>query len=91
MTYSEFGGVSGNGSRTDHGMAAPHFLRRQTKGGFVGEVPNLGRLRNNNLEFEIDYRTVYETVLREHFGLDDNPSKNIKIKVSFPLVQSKAL
>ena len=76
MTYSEFGRrAAENGSRgTDHGMAAPHFLMGgKLKGGFVGKIPNLGRLRNNNLEFEIDYRTVYETVLREHFGLDDNP------------------
>ena len=58
MTYSEFGRrAAENGSRgTDHGMAAPHFLMGgQIKGGFVGQLPNLGRLRNNNLEFEIDY------------------------------------
>ena len=88
MTYSEFGRrATENGSRgTDHGMAAPHFLMGgKLKGGFVGEVPNLGRLRNNNLEFEIDYRTVYETVLREHFGLDDNPFKKYQNKGLFSL------
>ena len=88
MTYSEFGRrAAENGSRgTDHGMAAPHFLMGgKLKGGFVGEVPNLGRLRNNNLEFEIDYRTVYETVLREHFGLDDNPFKKYQNKGLFSL------
>ena len=88
VTYSEFGRrATENGSRgTDHGMAAPHFLMGgRLKGGFVGEVPNLGRLRNNNLEFEIDYRTVYETVLREHFGLDDNPFKKYQNKGLFSL------
>ena len=88
MTYSEFGRrAAENGSRgTDHGMAAPHFLMGgKLKGGFVGEVPNLGRLRNNNLEFEIDYRTVYETVLREHFGLDDNPFQKYQNKGLFSL------
>jgi uncharacterized protein (DUF1501 family) len=88
MTYSEFGRrAAENGSRgTDHGMAAPHFLMGgKLKGGFVGELPNLGRLRNNNLEFEIDYRTVYETVLREHFGLDDNPFEKYQNKGLFSL------
>ena len=88
MTYSEFGRrAAENGSRgTDHGMAAPHFLMGgKLKGGFVGEVPNLGRLRNNNLEFEIDYRTVYEMVLREHFGLDDNPFQKYQNKGLFSL------
>ena len=88
MTYSEFGRrATENGSRgTDHGMAAPHFLMGgKLKGGFVGEVPNLGRLRNNNLEFEIDYRTVYETVLREHFGLVDNPFQKYQNKDLFSL------
>ena len=88
MTYSEFGRrAAENGSRgTDHGMAAPHFLMGgKLKGGFVGEVPNLGRLRNNNLEFEIDYRTVYEMVLREHFGLNENPFQKYQNKDLFSL------
>ncbi len=83
MTYSEFGRrAAENGSRgTDHGMAAPHFLMGgKLKGGFVGQLPNLGRLRNNNLEFEIDYRTVYEMVLREHFGLNENPFQKYQNK-----------
>ena len=88
MTYSEFGRrAAENGSRgTDHGMAAPHFLMGgKLKGGFVGQLPNLGRLRNNNLEFEIDYRTVYEMVLREHFGLDKNPFQKYQNNALFSL------
>ena len=88
MTYSEFGRrAAENGSRgTDHGMAAPHFLMGgKLKGGVVGQLPNLGRLRNNNLEFEIDYRTVYEMVLREHFGLDENPFQKYQNKDLFSL------
>ena len=88
MTYSEFGRrASENGSRgTDHGMAAPHFLMGgKLNGGFVGQLPNLGRLRNNNLEFEIDYRTVYEIVLREHFGLKENPFQKYQNKDLFSL------
>ena len=76
MTYSEFGRrAAENGSRgTDHGMAAPHFLMGgNLKGGFIGQFPNLGELRNNNLDYEVDYRTVYEAILREHFGLIENP------------------
>ena len=77
---------------TDHGMAAPHFLMGgKLKGGFVGQVPNLGRLRNNNLEFEIDYRTVYETVLREHFGLNGNPFQKYQNKDLFSLLEKQGL
>ena len=75
MTYSEFGRrANENGSRgTDHGMAAPHFiLGGNIKGGIVGEYNDLSKLWNNNINYKIDYRSLYEFVLREHFNLKNN-------------------
>ena len=71
MTYSEFGRrVNQNGSRgTDHGQAAPVLLFGEgLKGGLYGNGPNLNDLDGGNLKFEIDFRSVYGTVLQEWFG-----------------------
>ena len=76
MTYSEFGRrAKENGSEgTDHGMAAPHFvLGGGIKGGIYGDYPQLGQLEKDNLLYSMDYRSVYNFVLSEHFGLKDNP------------------
>jgi len=76
MTYSEFGRrARENGSGgTDHGMAAPHLLLGGSiKGGIFGDYPQLGQLEKDNLLFSMDYRSVYNFVLTEHFGLRENP------------------
>ena len=76
MTYSEFGRrANENGSRgTDHGMAAPHFiLGGSIKGGITGQYDDLSNLWNNNINYKIDYRSLYEFVLRKHFNINDNP------------------
>ena len=76
MTYSEFGRrANENGSRgTDHGMAAPHFiLGGSIEGGITGQYDDLSDLWNNNINYKIDYRSLYEFVLRKHFNIDDNP------------------
>lgn len=76
MTYSEFGRrAKENGSEgTDHGMAAPHFLLGGgINGGIYGDYPQLGQLEKDNLLYSMDYRSVYNFVLSEHFGLKDNP------------------
>ena len=81
MTYSEFGRrAKENGSRgTDHGMAAPHFLiGGKINGGIDGKNPDLTKLNKNNLEYSIDYRSLYEFVLRKHFNLDKNPFEKYK-------------
>ena len=81
MTYSEFGRrAKENGSRgTDHGMAAPHFLiGGKINGGIDGQNPDLTKLNKNNLEYSIDYRSLYEFVLRTHFNLDKNPFEKYK-------------
>jgi uncharacterized protein (DUF1501 family) len=72
MTYSEFGRrVPQNGSRgTDHGTAAPVLLFGSgLKGGVYGTLPNLASLDGGNLNHDIDFRSVYGTVLQEWFGI----------------------
>jgi uncharacterized protein (DUF1501 family) len=66
MTFSEFGRrVAENASEgTDHGAAAPMLLAgSRAKAGLVGVHPNLDRLEDGDLKFEIDFRQVYATLL----------------------------
>ena len=75
MTYSEFGRrPSENASQgTDHGTAAPLFVAGpKVKGGrFYGEEPSLTSLdANGNLIFNVDFRSVYATVLDKVLGAD---------------------
>ena len=75
MTYSEFGRrARENQSRgTDHGAAAPHFVMGgRVKGGLWGTHPDLGQLDNDDLRFTMDYRSLYDNVLGEWFGIRDN-------------------
>jgi uncharacterized protein (DUF1501 family) len=74
-TYSEFGrrpaeNASGG---TDHGTAAPLFVAGPAvKGGrFYGEQPSLRSLDSNgNLVFNVDFRSVYATLLDQVVGVD---------------------
>ena len=81
MTYSEFGRrANENGSRgTDHGMAAPHFMiGGNVKGGIIGDYQDLSKLWNNNINFKVDYRSLYEFILRNHFNFQKNPFSKYK-------------
>ncbi len=74
-TYSEFGRrVAENGSSgTDHGTAAPHFLLGgQVKGGLYGTQPVLTNLQDGDLKHTIDYRSLYNTIIRNWWGLRSN-------------------
>ena len=74
MAFSEFGRrVRENGSQgTDHGTSGPMFVMgNAVKGGFYGESPNLTDLdRAGNTKFDIDFRSVYSTVLRDWLQTD---------------------
>jgi uncharacterized protein (DUF1501 family) len=77
MTFSEFGRrVAQNASGgTDHGAAAPMFLfGPRVKGGIVGNPPSLTDLDNGDLKHQLDFRSVYATVLQQWL---DAPSKPI--------------
>lgn len=73
MTFSEFGRrVEENASGgTDHGEAAPMFvLGGGVKPGVVGAAPTLRQLHRGDVPFEIDFRTVYASVLKHWLGAD---------------------
>jgi len=66
MTFSEFGrrvSENANGG-TDHGTAAPMFVcGGGVKAGLYGKQPPLNRLDAGDLFYDIDFRSVYATVL----------------------------
>src|SRR5215475_3498589 len=66
ITFSEFGrrvAENANGG-TDHGAAAPMFvLGGAAKPGLFGEYPSLTDLDYGDLKFNIDFRSVYGSVL----------------------------
>ncbi|TMD99878.1 MAG: DUF1501 domain-containing protein [Chloroflexi bacterium] len=74
MTWSEFGRrVAENGSRgTDHGSAAPVFVvGKPVAGGLYGEPPSLTSLIDSgNLKYTTDFRSVYQTMIRDWLGGD---------------------
>jgi uncharacterized protein (DUF1501 family) len=73
MTWSEFGRrVAENGSRgTDHGSAAPMFVvGAPVKGGLYGAPPSLTDLDDGNLKHTVDFRSVYQTLIRDWLGGD---------------------
>ncbi|MGK0187318.1 MAG: hypothetical protein ACI9R3_003105 [Verrucomicrobiales bacterium] len=77
MTFSEFGRrVEENASGgTDHGAAAPLFVMGGgVKGGLYGKHPSLTDLHRGDLKFNVDFRSVYATVLENRL---QTPSKDI--------------
>jgi uncharacterized protein (DUF1501 family) len=73
MTFSEFGRrVQENGSRgTDHGAASCLFVAGPAvKGGPVGKHPSLSDLDSGDLKFQVDFRSVYATLLDKWLGCD---------------------
>ena len=76
MTFSEFGRrVAENGSQgTDHGEAAPLFvIGSSIKPGFHGPSPDLRRekLSRGDVAFQLDFRRIYATMLRDWLKADD--------------------
>lgn len=72
VIFSEFGRrVQENGSGTDHGAAGPMFIiGGNNKGQVIGKNPDLNRLDEGDLIFEIDFRSVYATLLKSKFNFD---------------------
>jgi uncharacterized protein (DUF1501 family) len=78
MTFSEFGRrVKENASGgTDHGAAAPLFLAGGgIQAGLLGEMPSLAArdLDDGDVKFNVDFRSVYATVLEKHLGVKSDP------------------
>jgi uncharacterized protein (DUF1501 family) len=72
IVVSEFGRrVKDNGKGTDHGTAAPMFvIGGSNKGKIIGNNPNLLDLENGDLKHQIDFRSVYATLLKDKLGFD---------------------
>lgn len=81
MTFSEFGRrVEENGSQgTDHGAANNLFLigDKLKVPGFYNEAPDLARLDDGDLRFQIDFRSIYSEIL--HHWLDADPNEILNL------------
>jgi uncharacterized protein (DUF1501 family) len=85
MTFSEFGRrVAQNGSNgTDHGAAAPMFvLGGKARAGIHGQHPSLAKLNAGDLIYNVDFRSVYATILERWLAA---PSRQVLGK-AFPLL-----
>ncbi|MBS1976276.1 MAG: DUF1501 domain-containing protein [Bacteroidetes bacterium] len=75
MTFSEFGRrVTENASGgTDHGTANNLFLMGGSlrKPGFFNGAPDLSRLNEEDLVYQIDFRQIYGTLLNRWLQADD--------------------
>ena len=81
LLFSEFGRrVADNGSGTDHGAASVAFaVGEHVKGGVYGMYPSLEPSKQEeggNLAFNLDYRSVYSTILEDWFALEAEPIVN---------------
>ncbi|MBS7231814.1 DUF1501 domain-containing protein [Flavobacterium psychroterrae] len=72
VVFSEFGRrVKDNGNGTDHGTAAPMFIiGGNNKGTILGNNPDLANLDNGDLKYEIDFRSVYASLLQKKMNFD---------------------
>ncbi len=73
MTFSEFGRrVAENASQgTDHGAAAPLMLVGEpVRGGLANAHPDLGRLDAGDVPWQVDFRSIYATVLTRWLRAD---------------------
>lgn len=72
VVFSEFGRrVKDNGRGTDHGTAAPMFvIGGNNRGQIIGRNPNLSDLDNGDLKHEIDFRSVYASILKNKLNFD---------------------
>lgn len=72
VVFSEFGRrVQDNGNGTDHGTAAPVFIiGGANKGKVLGANPNLSDLDQGDLKHQIDFRSLYASLLQQKLSFD---------------------
>lgn len=84
MVFSEFGRrVKQNASNgTDHGAANVMFLIGGSlkQKGLLNSVPDLSKLEDGNLTYEIDFRSVYATILSDWLAADDEKIIGMKFE-----------
>lgn len=76
ITFTEFGrrAYSNESYGTDHGTATPVFVfGTKLNNGIYGENPLLGPddLNRGNLEYDIDYRRIYTSIIQDWFEGDN--------------------
>ena len=81
LVFTEFGRrIKDNGSGTDHGSGGGAFLiGDRIRGGLYGQYPSLepGQLANGeDMGFNVDFRSVYSTLLEQWMGVDAIPIVN---------------
>lgn len=86
MTFSEFGRrVEQNASNgTDHGTANNMFVigGGLKEKGLLNENPNLAQLQDGDLQYKVDFKSVYATMLNKWLGADDKAI----LKHDYPLL-----
>ena len=77
LVFTEFGRrVKDNGSGTDHGSGGAAFvIGDAVAGGMHGVYPSLKEesLLDGDLHFQVDFRSVYATLVENWLGLDSQP------------------
>jgi len=81
LVFTEFGRrIKDNGSGTDHGSGGGAFLiGDRIRGGLYGQYPSLefDQLSNGeDMGFNVDFRSVYATLLEQWMGVDPIPIVN---------------
>lgn len=97
MTFSEFGRrIKSNGSNgTDHGSALPMMVfGTKVQDGIIGLNPTINSSFTNddNLAMQYDYRSVYTSILKQWFCVDDT-ALNLILKKNYqtlPILKSTA-
>jgi hypothetical protein len=95
MTFSEFGRrIKSNDSLgTDHGAAAPLFVfGNKVNGGIYGKNPTIpvNPSPGDSIAMQVDFRSIYSTILKEWFGVADQELSSIMLKdfPSIPFINS---
>jgi uncharacterized protein (DUF1501 family) len=85
FTFSEFGRrIKSNSSLgTDHGAAAPVFVfGKNVRPGIIGTNPAIprGSTSNDNVPFQYDFRSIYASILKQWFCVNDTDLQTIMLK-----------
>lgn len=95
MTFSEFGRrIKSNGSNgTDHGSALPMIVfGTNVQGGILGFNPNISPSYTveDNLPMQYDFRSIYASLLRQWFCIDESAISTILFKnyQTLPIVKN---
>ncbi len=97
MTFSEFGRrIISNGSEgTDHGSSLPMlFFGTKVQNGIIGTNPQIAAsfTGDDNLAMQYDFRSIYASVLKQWFCINDTALNEVLLKdyQTLPIIKSSA-